>query len=164
MPLQSTVAGVMVALHELWAPLMAAHDSRRVVYLGPPSGGDVPQRYTAIGYAGGEPGNERPAVVGRGRPPEMGNRGQQSSEEYDLWCAVASGTGDEGDAALMEVMGLTDAAFQVLAEAVRINRTLGGVLKGGSLADIGRFEWSFTDGGGICTVFFTVQVDAGWVE
>jgi hypothetical protein len=150
---------VAYALRDLWTPIAAAADPQWTIYVGPPSGGEVPARYMAVAYGGGLPGAERPFAVGGRVPSELGNPGQVSAEKYAMWNACTSATGEE-DAQL--VFDATDAMFQQMAEAVSGNRKLGGVLGGPGVADIGLYEWQLGDGK--ATVFFQVLVDAGWVQ
>jgi len=155
MVIQSTVPGVITALRTLFAAVLPA--GFPALFIGPPPGGDVPDRYVCVAYGG----DDRPGVIGTARRPEYGNTGDVGSEAYGVWCAVSTASGDQDAAAQMAV---TDGYFQTCVAAVRANPKLGGVLQAMGSADLGPFEWSIEDGGNIATVFFQVVVDAGWVS
>jgi hypothetical protein len=153
MPIQSTVPGVLSALVALWTPLLPAGVA---ISLGPTPGGDIPADYVTVGWAD----DSMPGVTGTSRPTELGNLGQQAAEEYGVWCAVSTSSGDELAAARM---ARTDSVFQALVAAVRGNRTLSGVLLAPGMADLGTFQWQLESGGAVATVYFQIEVNAGLV-
>lgn len=150
MPTQSTVPAVLTALVALWTPIVPAGVA---ICLGPTPGGDIPADYVTVGWAD----DGLPSVTGRGLPSDLGNSPQASAEEYGVWCAVSTSSGDELAAVRM---ARVDATFQTLVAAVRANRTLLGAILPPGLADVGSFQWQIEQGGQVVTVYFQVEVTA----
>lgn len=118
------------------------------VYMGGPTGGDVPAKYAAVGYAG----DDRAGVNGtRDRNPT----GVGYREQFSIWCAASTASGDQNAARQMQD---TDAIFQTMSAALAADRNLGGLLAPPGHADLGSFEWTIEQGGEIATVFFEVVV------
>jgi hypothetical protein len=150
---QSTVPAVLTNLVTLFT---ANAPAGVPVSLGSTPGGDIPADYVTVGWAG----DDLPSVDGRSRPTELGNPGQVAAESYVVWCSVSTSSGDELAAARI---ARTDAIFQALVAALRGNRTLMGALTPPGMADVGSFQWTIEEGGQVATVYFQVDVDAGWV-
>lgn len=118
------------------------------VYLGGPTGADVPDRYAAVGYAG----DDRAGVSGaRVRNPHS----EHWAEEFVVWCAVSTASGDQDPGVQL---AQTESLYQTMVAALAADRTLGGLLLGGGYVEPGGYEWTVEGGGEVATVFFEMNV------
>lgn len=149
----TSVPTVLPALHAMFRDVMPP---RFAVYLGDPPGGDIPDAYVAVAYGG----DDRPGVVGAQSVGTQQNWTQVSAEEFMVWCTISRADGEQrADRNLAKVREYLD----VCMDALRADRTVRGSITPPGVADLGTYEWSIEDGGGVCTVMFTVNVTARWV-
>lgn len=127
------------------------------VSIGPPPGGDIPAKYVAVAYGG----DDRAAVTGVGVDVGGYNPGEFFAENFEVWCTVSTASGDQNGAAQLAV---TQGIFDQIQDAIDANPKLGGILVNESILSLGGFEWSIEDGGAVCTVFFTLLVQARWIR
>jgi hypothetical protein len=131
---------------------VAALDPPVTVYLGEPTGGDIPHQYVAVMYAG----PDRPAVLGS---RQRQTHSEHWAEEFDLWVSVSTASGDENGPAQMAD---TEALFALVVDALAADRSCGGVVPLPGLAEYGSYEWTVEQGGSVATVFFTMHVRHVW--
>lgn len=144
------------AVAAVYALVRAAVPVDVPVSVGMPPGGDVPQHYVAVAYAG----SDRPGVSGADDPRPGDNTGVFSVEDFEVWCTVSTASGDQNAVAQM---AKTDALYQAIRGALRGSPSLSGLLANGSVARLSSYEWFLEDGGQIATVFFSVRVIARWL-
>lgn len=145
---QTLVPQVCAALYAVAQDAVASQDPPVTVYLGQPTGGDIPARYVAVAYAGEE---DRGVSGARIRQTHS----EHWAEEFDVWCSVSTAAGDENGP---QQLADTDALYSVVAAAFEADRTIGGLLVGNGRAELGAYEWTVEQGGAVATVFFTVHV------
>jgi len=137
--------------------LVATLPANFPVSVGEPPGGDIPSEYAAVAYAG----QDRPDVMGASRIPDWGNRGQQTGEAFDVWCAISTAGGDQDGAAQLTI---TDGYFQTVAAAINADESLAGLIPAGGTATVGSYEWFVDEGGSVATVFFQVAVNVPMLQ
>lgn len=142
----TSVPEVVGALKTLWTPIVRPVQT----YVGPPAG-DIPDAYLAIAYGG----DDRPGIVGFGKPYAQGNYTDARAEEILLWCTASTATGDQSGQSRMDA---TAAIFTLAVDAIQADRHLGGVVRAPGFADVDTFEWTIEEDGSIATVFFQVKV------
>lgn len=142
----TSVPAIVAALKTLWTPLVAPV----ACYVGPPAG-DVPDSYLAIAYGG----DDRPGVIGFGKPYMLGNYTEGRAEEFGVWCTASTATGDQSGQSRMDA---TATLFTKAVDAVNSNRTLAGAVPAPGLVDVDTFEWTIEEEGTIATVFFLIKV------
>lgn len=143
----TTIPDVVRALKALWVPLVAPVR----VSVGPPVG-DLPDRYLAIAYGG----DDRPGIIGVGKPVPGMNYTDARGEEFVIWCTASTATGDQDG---MKRMDATAAVLGVATNAVLLDPHLGTAVRAPGTADIGEIEWTVEDEGSVATVFFQVRVN-----
>ena len=142
----TSVPQVVGALKALWTPAVKPVQ----VFVGPPAG-DIPDSYLSICYGG----DDRPGIIGFGKPYEGGNYTDARAEEFALWCTASTATGDHDGQSRMDA---TNTIFSQAVDAIHDDRSLGGVVPAPGFADVDQFEWTIEEDGSIATVFFTVKV------
>lgn len=142
----TTVPAVVLALKTLWTPLVRPVQT----YVGPPAG-DLPDAYLAIAYGG----DDRPGIIGYGKPYEGGNYTDARAEEFGVWCTVSTATGDQSGQSRMDA---TAVIFTKAIDAIQGDRSLGGVVPAPGFADLDGFEWTVEEEGTVATVFFQIKV------
>lgn len=146
----TSVPQVTAALVALWKPLVAPVR----VSVGPPVG-DLPDKYLAVAYGG----DDRPGVVGFGKPNIMANPKDARAEEFTLWCTASTASGDQSGQSRMDS---TAALFALAADALGADGHLGGAVVAPGIAQLDTYEWVVEDEGTIATVFFAVKVLQEW--
>lgn len=142
----TSVPQVTQALKALWTPAVKPVQ----VFVGPPAG-DIPDAYLAIAYGG----DDRPGVVGFGKPYSMGNYTDARAEEFLLWCTVSTATGDQSGQSRMDA---TAGIFTLAVDAIQADRNIGGVVPAPGFVDVDAYEWTVEEDGTIATVFFQLKV------
>lgn len=142
----TTVPQITQALKALWTPAIAPV----ACYVGPPAG-DIPDAYLSIAYGG----DDRPGIVGFGKPYSMGNYTDARAEEVLVWCTASTATGDQSGQSRMDA---TAALFTLAVDAIQADRHLGGVVPAPGFADVDTFEWTVEEDGSVATVFFQIKV------
>ena len=142
----TSVPQVVAALKTLWTPLVRPTQC----YVGPPAG-DIPDSYLSICYGG----DDRPGIVGFGKPFEMGNYTDARAEEFSVWCTASTATGDQSGQSRMDA---TNVIFGLAVDAIQADRHLGGVVPAPGFADVDGYEWTVEEDGSIATIFFQIKV------
>lgn len=145
---QTLVPQAVARLHTLAAAAVAAVQPPVSVFLGEPTGGDIPAAYVAVAYAGEE-------VRGVAGQRVRQTSSEHWAEEFDVWCTVSTSTGDEN---APQQLADTDALYHLVANAFEADRQLGGLLLGNGRAELGSYEWTIEQGGAVASVYFTVHV------
>lgn len=127
------------------------------LYIGPPTGGDIPSEYAAVAYGGAD----RPDIVTRPEIPQWGNRTDQHAEDMDVWCCISVAMGDaDGEAALEKVSTYVNTVELELKK----DPSLRGTLDAGGYATVGAHDWLIDERGLIGTCFFQVNVHLPFVD
>jgi len=148
------VRDIVAYLHTTWNDVLPQDVA---LSIGVPPGGDVPAAYVAIAYGG----DDRAGITGSAFADDGANTGEHSAQDVSIWCTISTASGDQNALAQMDI---TQGIYDSLVDALNVDWRFGGLLKGESIAGIGNFEWILEDGGQVATLFFTVVVQARWLQ
>jgi hypothetical protein len=124
-------------------------------YIGNPAGqGDLPNAYCAVAYGG----DDRPGVTGA-RDARLAYGNNTVGDQWFVWVTISVASGDVDPVGLLSDV---EDAMDAFDDALRANRTMGGLLLADGRAEMLTHEWAVEDAGNVATVFFLIDIQRRW--